>query len=796
MGVDLERRRALAERLFEREVRHKPKPRQFARPVAWLLGPEMLGAVKQLVLHVLYKGEFDPHDWMTGEVVRYPEPAAGAPKELWFDYIADLGDGQAATYTNALVLQDDLYVEGTHEQLAVCGRGAAQLPALAEGPPAGWTTLPRGQFVVVGGDTAYPVADAINLDAHVRQPFTWAYRDLVAAGRLVDDTGAALHTTDLYGVPGNHDYYDLLAGFRRIFRAPTTDRSDGARSRRRSIELLGLRRRQSASYGALDLPWDWRVWLLDPGERDLDYRQECFFREHGVTRKMIVTMPTPPVVFGRVLAERSWLDTMASIGLAAPFLGPPDQPTILRDGKPADPALPRTLPDDHCRLDIAGDIHCYQRYGAAGEPMSADARPASYAAVVSGAGGAFSHSTATDFGEVPVRAVYPDPDAARRVFAARLFAPFSILGNGAISVITFALAALVCVCSFRSDTRVITDTLLGAIGVDSERAIGGGATSRAAAGWQHLTGAALMVGAFVLGVIMILFAIRYARWITHALRSPADERPWFLRAIHRIPGGSVLAERGFVPAWILAVGAIVLPTIISQFAWLPSAATLMFQIFFVSVLLVIAGGLLLLARVGGAEYQRPRERWVFWVFGAIHAAIQLALPLVIVRVGFARPLALAVALAIFVASAALGFALARAPSAWARWGSLAIWAAHPFVITAVLIAMTGGVAVAPSTTVHAVWFVIAAGLLGSLIGCYELGWYLAAASTCNGHNNEVGVASRVDSFNELIRFRVEPDRLTGYVIAIDTPATSLGEARARVVDVFTVAPRQPSSGVR
>ncbi len=787
MAVDLDRRRSLAERLFEREVRPRPRPRQFSRPVAWLLGPEMLGAVKQLVLHVLYKGEFDPHDWMTGEAVRYPEPPAGEPRELWFDYIADLGDGQAAAYTNALVLQDDLFVEGTLDELASLGRGAAVPPALVEALPAGWSSLPRGQFLVVGGDTAYPVADAINLDGHVRQPFTWAYRDLVAAGRLVDDTGAAPRATDLYGVPGNHDYYDLLAGFRRIFRASPGDRSDGARSRRRAIELLGFQRRQTASYGAIDLPWDWRVWLLDPGERDLDYRQECFFREHGVARKMIVTMPTPPVVFGRVLVERSWLETMAHIGLAAPFLGPPEQPTILRDGKPTDPAQPRTLAPDQCRLDIAGDIHCYQRYGLPGEPI---AGTSTYAAVVSGAGGAFSHSTTTDFGEVPVRAAYPEPDTARRVFARRLFAPFTILGNGAISVITFALAALVCVGSFRSDTRVITDTLLGAIGVDSERAIGAGETSRAGAGWAHLTGAALMVGAFLVGVMMVLLAIRYARWITHALRRPADERPWFLRAIHRIPGGTVLAERGFVPAWILAVGAMVLPTIVSQFAWLPSAATLLFQILFVSTLLVIAAGLLLLARVGGAEYQRPRDRGGFWVLGAIHAAIQLMLPLVIVRVGFARPAALAVALAILAAGAGLGFALARNPAPWARWLGLAVWAGHAIAIAAVLVAMTDGVAVAPSTTIHAIWFVIAAGVLGALIGCYEFGWYLAAAAACNGHNNEVGVASRVDRFNQFIRFRVEPDRLTGFVIAIDHPVTSLREVQTRVVDVFTVGPRQ------
>lgn len=741
------------------------------------MGPEMLGAVKQLVLHALYKGEFDPHDWMTGNVVTYDAPADG---EFWFDYIADLGDGQAATYTNALVLQDDLFVDGALDEVARKRGADAQLPAMLGARPAGWSTLPRGRLLVVGGDTAYPVADAINLDGHVRQPFTWAYRDLVAAGRLVDDEGRGAPPVDLYGIPGNHDYYDLLSGFRRVFRATPTDSSDGARSMRRRIDLLGFACHQQATYAALELPWDWRVWLLDPGERDLDYRQECFFREHGVADKMFVALPTPPVVFGRVVAERSWLHTMQALGLAMPFLA---DSTVLRDGRPPEPDLRRELEPHQCRVDIAGDIHCYQRYGGAADPD--DPR---YAAIVSGAGGAFSHPTTTTFGEAPVRASFPAPDEARRVFARRLFAPFTILGNGVLGVLTFALAALICLGSFRADTRVATDALLRALGVVGERGIGGGPSSRAAAGWGHLTGACAMVGASIAGVVMIVLAIRYVRWITHALRAPPDARPAFVRALHRIPGGTVLAERGFLPAWLLFAGAILLPTIVSQFAWMPPASTLMFQLLFLGVLLVFAGGLLLLARTGGAEYQRRGERWPFWLLGAGHAAIQLLLPLVLVRVGFARPIALVPAAAILAGGGALGYALARRPGRVARWLGVAVWAGHAVAIVAVLVTMTGGVALGPSTTLEAVGFVLAAGVAGALVGCYELGWYLGVAFACNGHNNEAGVASRVDRFNQFIRFRVEPTRITGYVIATDLPVTSLAEVRARVVDVFTVEP--------
>ena len=59
----------------------------------------------------------------------------------------------------------------------------------------------------------------------------------------------------------------------------------------------------------------------------------------------------------------------------------------------------------------------------------------------------------------------------------------------------------------------------------------------------------------------------------------------------------------------------------------------------------------------------------------------------------------------------------------------------------------------------------------------------------NGHNNEGGAASRIERYRQFVRFRVEPDRLTGYVIAIDEPATELAAIKPRVVDVFTIVPR-------
>ena len=58
-------------------------------------------------------------------------------EEVWFDYIADTGDGWNPTYSIAcLAADDELKVEGA--------------PRL----------LPRGEFMILGGDQVYPAASA------------------------------------------------------------------------------------------------------------------------------------------------------------------------------------------------------------------------------------------------------------------------------------------------------------------------------------------------------------------------------------------------------------------------------------------------------------------------------------------------------------------------------------------------------------------------------------------------------------------------------------------------------------
>ena len=94
--------------------------------------------------------------------------------------------------------------------------------------------LPRGSLLVLGGDEVYPSASA------------QAYED-----RMTGPYRAALPLTRrsrplLVALPGNHDWYDGLTAFLRVF------------THRRSIG--GWLTEQKRSYFAVQLPHRW--WLL------------------------------------------------------------------------------------------------------------------------------------------------------------------------------------------------------------------------------------------------------------------------------------------------------------------------------------------------------------------------------------------------------------------------------------------------------------------------------------------------------------------------------------------------------
>ena len=76
--------------------------------------------------------------------------------------------------------------------------------------------LPRGDLLIFGGDTAYPTSSAQEIARRLVRPWN---RALLRLGR--PDRARVM-----LGIPGNHDWYDGLDGFARLFRRdPLRDRA-------------------------------------------------------------------------------------------------------------------------------------------------------------------------------------------------------------------------------------------------------------------------------------------------------------------------------------------------------------------------------------------------------------------------------------------------------------------------------------------------------------------------------------------------------------------------------------------
>ncbi len=169
-------------------------------------------------------------------------------RDVWIDYVADTGDGFDATYSVAsLMARRTLAVDhdGTHGHNGP-GTGPEDLPP---GP----LHLPRGDVLVLGGDEVYPTATAANYENRLAGPFRAA---------LPWTVGDHPH---LFALPGNHDWFDGLTGFLRLF------------GQQRWVG--GWRTTQRRSYFALKLPYRWWLWGMDiQSGQYVDDPQLKFFR--------------------------------------------------------------------------------------------------------------------------------------------------------------------------------------------------------------------------------------------------------------------------------------------------------------------------------------------------------------------------------------------------------------------------------------------------------------------------------------------------------------------------------------
>jgi hypothetical protein len=199
----------------------------------------MLEAVVKSVDQPLFFDHTCAYEWKDGEYSSdYAQPRE--QKEIWIDYAADVGDGFNSTYTVAFHMAKPALSVKT-----------------AEGSVEHQTN--RGEILIFGGDGVYPTASRRAYDERLIRPYE-------AALRVTDEPHP-----HVYAIPGNHDWYDSLVSFTRLFTAKRW--------------FAGWRTQQSRSYFALKLPFGW--WLLGPDVQlgsDIDGPQVAYFKE--VARRM------------------------------------------------------------------------------------------------------------------------------------------------------------------------------------------------------------------------------------------------------------------------------------------------------------------------------------------------------------------------------------------------------------------------------------------------------------------------------------------------------------------------------
>ncbi|WP_369148424.1 hypothetical protein [Streptomyces sp. R44] len=180
-------------------------------PVRWLAPKELARTAVKVCLAAVFADYSDKREIqgaLEAGLLRAPlrDPDA---EELWIDFVADLGDGFEATASVAFALGAD--------RLAVDGPGP----------------LPRGSLLVLGGDQVYPVASATAYEDRMKGPYRAALPSAPDEPLMV-------------ALPGNHDWYDGLTAFLRMFTQESV--------------IGGWQTRQTRSYFAVELPQRW--WLV------------------------------------------------------------------------------------------------------------------------------------------------------------------------------------------------------------------------------------------------------------------------------------------------------------------------------------------------------------------------------------------------------------------------------------------------------------------------------------------------------------------------------------------------------
>ncbi|MBS1614890.1 MAG: metallophosphoesterase [Bacteroidetes bacterium] len=300
-----------------------------------------------------------------------------AQDDIWIDVVSDTGDGFNSTFAVARsVTQKELNLEWT----------------AADGSKQKFQTQ-RGRILLLGGDEVYPFP---SLDAYTdkfRVPFEAAAQDPA-------DLIPSEQSPHLYAIPGNHDWYDGLGNFIKLF------------CQQRHIGIWATK--QTRSYFALPLPNNYWVWATDIQlNSDIDTPQLEYFRqiakeEMQTGDKVILLTAEPAWVYAKMLRGNRSFEKLNF------FIN-----RYIRDEK--------GLTGHPLKLaaTLTGDLHHYSRYQRKGEDHG-------HQFITAGGGGAFLHLTHNlpqsldDEYQQPIhqQCIFPNKKDSRKLLLWNLAFPF------------------------------------------------------------------------------------------------------------------------------------------------------------------------------------------------------------------------------------------------------------------------------------------------------------------------------------------------------------------------------------
>ncbi len=291
--------------------------------------------------------------------------------EIWVDFISDTGDGFNSTYSVAsTVAQPYLTVEDD---------GAA-------------IKLPRGRILILGGDQIYPTPTGEIYDTKFRIPFE------SALPKIENDE----NNPHMYAIPGNHDWYDGLGSFMKVF----------CQQRR----IGNWKTFQTRSYFALSLPHNFWFWATDVQlNEDIDKPQLDYFLKVAKTQmqpgdKVILCTAEPAWVYRQLYPENTSYDRLRF------FIE-----TYITDDRAGLIGKKFTL-----ATALTGDLHHYSHY------CFKDESGQSNHYIGAGGGGAFTHLThnlpkkLTKIKEpgITLETIFPDKKDSYRLLLGNLLFPF------------------------------------------------------------------------------------------------------------------------------------------------------------------------------------------------------------------------------------------------------------------------------------------------------------------------------------------------------------------------------------